>query len=271
MNISEIDPAAAAATLRPDTDEVRLIGAAQRGDKFALDALVRSHSTLVERIARRHHSSGSPEDLEDLIQVGMVGLLEAIKRFEAERGVLAPYAAATVSGTIKRHLRDRGWRLRIPRSLHDASLKVARTSAQLESKLGREPSEQELAEQTGLEIEQVVEARALLGSATPLSLQAPTSDGMPALDEAVGDDDVNYSRADVRMFLNSLQRDLTERDRKIVALRFGLDQTQTEIAGAVGVSQMQVSRVLRRVLDELRDRGERAGPAAEREVAISAG
>lgn len=247
--------------------EAGLIAAGRDGDKRALAELAELHLPLVRRIAYRHFVPGGSDDLDDLIQVGMVGLIESIGRFEPSRGRFAPYAAATVSGTIKRHFRDRGWRLHIPRSLHDAAQRIGSATAELEGRLGRMPTDAELEAETSLPLERIVEARAMVGAALPLSLQAPVGEGGSSLDEALGDSDENFERAESRVLLGSLTARLGDRDREVLARRFALDRTQTEIAGEIGVSQMQVSRVLSRVLGELRDQGGQATEPAEDEVA----
>lgn len=246
--------------------EAGLIAAARDGDKKALAELTDLHLPLVRRLAYRHFVPGGSDDLDDLIQVGMVGLIESVGRFDSAQGRFAPYAAATVSGTIKRHFRDRGWRLHIPRSLHDAAQRVGSATAELESRLGRMPTDAELEEETSLPLERIVEARAMLGAAQPLSLQAPTGEGGGALDESLGAGDENFERAERRLMLGSLTDDLEDRDREVLTRRFGLDRTQTEIAGEIGVSQMQVSRVLSRVIGTLRGRATEAERSAEDEL-----
>lgn len=232
-------------------DETALLLAAKAGDETALDEIVESFRPLVSRVASRLHGSRGSEELDDLIQVGMVGLLEAVGRFDPERGPFAPYAAATVSGTIKRHFRDRSWRLRVSRGVHDDAHVVSSAGARLEGALGRVPSGRELAEATGLGEDRVSEVRWALSEAQPQSLQAPVGEEATELGEMLGGDDPGYGMAETRATIGHLGAGLDARDREILTRRFGLDQTQLEIADRVGVSQMQVSRRLRKMLDQM--------------------
>ena len=232
--------------------ERELVVAARAGDRRALDRFVERFDPLVARIARRLHSPGGAEDLEDLIQVGRIGLLEALARFDPERGSFGPYASVTISGTIKRHFRDHGWKLRIPRSLHDAAQLVAAASLEMEGRLARRPTDVELAAEIHLELALVREALALLAEAQPLSLQGSVDPEAGSLGESIGGDDENFDRADQRGGIGRLTAELSQRDRQVLALRFGLDHTQLEIAELIGVSQMQVSRLLRRALAQMR-------------------
>ena len=245
MGQGEIDP-----RLLSDDD---LLAAAGRGETRALSEIVERYRPMVARIARRLHGQGGSEDVEDLIQVGMIGLLEAAGRFDPVRGSFPSYAAATISGTIKRHFRDRGWRLRIPRSLHDAVADIRARGAELESRLGREPSEEELALATGLDLELVREGRELIGGAKVVSLSAPVGgeDGSSELAELIGEEDPNLHRAELRGLIGRLSSDLEPDDRELLARRFGLGQTQVEIADGLGGSQMRVSRRLRSVLGRM--------------------
>lgn len=237
---------------RRRASEKELLALAADGDREAMAELVERFSPLVRRIAGRLHSPGGAEELDDLIQVGQIGLLEAISRYEPDRGAFAPYASVTISGTIKRHFRDRSWKVRIPRSLHDAAQKVGAATSRLEARLGRPPTERELAEETGIDRTLLRETRTLLSTAHPLSLQAPTGGEMPELGETLGGDDLSLSRAETRSTIRRLSSQLDPRDRRILALRFGLERTQVEIAETIGVSQMQVSRLLRRALTTMR-------------------
>jgi RNA polymerase sigma-B factor len=246
--LNELDPEA----------EVALLARAGDGDRDAVAAVVRRYMPVVERIARRYHSPGGLDDVDDLIQVGVVGLLEALSRFVPDRGSFAAFASTTISGTIKRHFRDRGWRLRIPRSLHDASLRLNGTIAELESRLGRAPSDEELARASGIDRELVGEARVLMRGANPLPLHGDGSGEGVAVEDVVGDEDPGFGRAELRDQLSRLCERLDPRDREVLALRFGLDRTQVEIARQVGVSQMQVSRLLRRALGTMSGESDRA-------------
>jgi RNA polymerase sigma-B factor len=236
--------------------DVRLLLAARDGDEDARRRVAERYDPLVRRVAQRFHAPGATDDLDDLIQVGHLGLLEALSRFDPERGSFAAYASVTVSGTIKRHFRDRGWKLKIPRSLHDATLAISRGTVELEGRLGRRPTDSELVEHCELELAEVVEARRLMQTAQPLSLQASTDEGegMPSLGDSIGEEDPNFSRVELRQQIGALTEPLDPADRELLALRFGLERTQVEIAELLGCSQMQVSRLLRRALTAIDER-----------------
>ncbi len=233
------------------SDEAELVALARGRDHQAMAEIVARYTPLVRRSARRAHGRGS-EDLEDLIQVGMIGLVESIDRFDPARGSFAGFASVTVSGTIKRHLRDRSWRLRLGRSLHDAIQQVGPAATALEATLGRPPTTTELAARTGLSIEIVAEAEGAILAANPASLEAPGGgDGVTTLGELIGDDDPDLARADARAMIRSGLAALDDSDRELIARRYGLEQTQSEIAETMGGSQMRVSRRLRAVLGEM--------------------
>jgi RNA polymerase sigma-B factor len=231
-----------------------LLAAARDGDAEALEETVECYRPMVVRTARGMHGHGGSEELDDLIQVGMIGLLEAIARYDPERGSFPSYAATTVSGTIKRHFRDRGWKLRIPRGLHDAANLVKAQRAELEGRLGRPPSEDELARATGLPAERVREAEEMLVAAHPASLHAAVGEQALELGETLGGDDPELARTEVRVLVADLCRDLEDSDLELLARRFGLEQTQVEIAERLGGSQMRISRRLRSVLSRVRGR-----------------
>lgn len=241
-----------------------LLAAAADGDRAAVAHLVERFTPMVRRVAGRLYSPGGTEELEDLIQVGQIGLLEAISRFQPERGSFGAYASVTIAGTIKRHFRDRGWKVRIPRSLHDAAQKVSSANVALEARLGRPPSEAELAAATGIDPALLRETRTLLAAAHPLSMQSSGGTDLPGLGETLGHDDEGLEQAETRGTIHRLSAGLEPRDRHVLALRFGLERTQVEIAEEVGVSQMQVSRLLKRALSTMRLRaGADDEPAGE--------
>jgi RNA polymerase sigma-B factor len=248
MSTESISSPGAAVSARADLRT--LLAAAQNHDPEALRLLVEQHRPLVTRIASRMHGRRGSEELEDLIQVGMIGLLEAISRFDPDRGRFSAFAATTISGTIKRHFRDRGWKLRIGRGLHDAAQAVAKASDELERDLGRAPTDGEIALACSLEPSAVREAREVLRAAHPASLQAPVGEH-GSLGDSIGATDPGIERAELRGTISKVSARLDRADRELLALRFGLDRTQREIADQVGVSQMQVSRRLRRVLEKM--------------------
>ena len=249
--MSELNGRAPRARISGARGEHELLARARDRDEAAQAEIVKRYTPLVRRVARGIHGRRGMDDLEDLVQVGMVGLLEAIDRFEPEQGAFAPFASATVSGLIKRHLRDRSWRMRFGRSLHDAIQRVGPASTALESALGRAPTEAELAARTGLSPELVAEARSAVVASQPVSLEAPAGDGATAFSELIGGDDPDLARAEDRVSIGNGTAALAPEDRELLTRRFALEQTQTEIAGAMGGSQMSVSRRLRKVLAEV--------------------
>lgn len=184
-----------------------------------------------------------------------MALMKAIQRFDPEAGNFAPYAASTVSGELKRHLRDKAWSVRVPRGLQEASLQVGRAARDITQQLGRTPSVADLVEETGMDEETVVEALAAGGAYRSMSLDAPIGDdpvGASLLDK-LGDADDGMALAERWQGVSSALAKLPDRQRRILYLRFYEDMTQSEIAEVIGVSQMHVSRLLRRALATLRD------------------
>lgn len=213
------------------------------------DELVRRHADLASSIARRYRGKGLDED--DLIQVAHMALLKAIQRFDPSLGKIRPYAAATISGELKRLLRDKGWSVRVPRSLQERSLEVARASEELTQRLNRPPQVNELATQLGLteaEILEAVDARQAYASS---SIDKPAENTGVSLLDRIEDDDTQLRLADDRIMVEEAIRALPERQQRIVDLRFNEDMTQTEIAEQLGISQMHVSRLLAGALKEL--------------------
>ena len=227
------------------------------GDVRARQALIERHVPFVRRLAQRYAHRG--ETLEDLTQVGCVGLIKAIDRFDGHYKVtLATYAAPNVLGEIKRHFRDKGWAVRVPRDVQELNVKLGRVVDDLTSKLGRSPSVDELAKATESSPEQVVEALDSSRAYNTVSLSAPAvdgddDDGGDPL-ERLGDEDAGYELAEERQLLREGFKELCERERKILHMRFFLGLTQSEIADRVGISQMHVSRLIRQSIDQVRDR-----------------
>lgn len=238
----------------PSASERELLVAAAGGDRDARAEVVERYRPLVARIARSLHGRGGSEEIDDLIQVGMIGLLEALSRFDPDQGAFAPFASATISGTIKRHFRDRSWKLRIPRGLHDAATLVRSRTVELEGTLGRQPTDEELATATELEVEQVIEARQMLAGAHPVSIEAPAGEGGSELGELIGSEDPAYARAEQRQTVAMLTAGLPAEDRELLTRRYGLEQTQVEIADQLGGSQMRISRKLRKLLGQMAGR-----------------
>ena len=224
------------------------------GDVRARDVLVERHMPLVRSLARRYANRGEP--LDDLVQIGAIGLLKAVDRFDPERGVeLRTYAAPTVIGELKRHFRDRGWALRVPRGLQELNMRLSRLVEQLTVELGRSPTIGELATEAGVGEEAVLDALESGRAYTLLSLsQAPATDGGEELDplETLGEIEREYETTEDRVALAPGFRALDPRERKILHLRFFGGLTQSQIARQVGVSQMHVSRLITRSLAKLR-------------------
>jgi RNA polymerase sigma-B factor len=219
------------------------------------EELVRRFLPLVERCARRFRGRGEP--LEDLVQVGTIGLLKALERFDPARGVGFPaYAAPTITGEIRRHLRDRVPPVRVPRRVAEVRAQVSSADAVLTQALGREPTSHEIADALDLRVAEVEQARAARRAQAVVSLDAPVPgrDGAPAADALGGPDEALLTVED-RVCARHLLDALGPRERRILGLRYLLGMTQAEIAEETGISQVHVSRVLERTLTGLRERG----------------
>jgi RNA polymerase sigma-B factor len=215
---------------------------------------------LARSLARRYVGKGEP--LDDLEQVASLGLLKAIDRFDVSRDVrFATFAVPTIAGELKRHFRDRGWMLRVPREIQELSARVTRCRESLTRDLGRSPTVDEVATALGAGVEAVLEALRAADSYRMLSLDEPLAEGAGAL-EAIGGDDAGYELAEQRELLRRGLDELGAREREIVRLRYYEGLTQREIARAVGVSQMHVSRLIRRSIDTMRDSIEPVARAA---------
>ena len=232
------------------------------------DAMIARHLGLARHLALRYSDSGEP--LDDLFQVASLGLVNAVDRFDPSRGIaFTTFAVPTILGELKRHFRDRGWAIHVPRDLKEAALRVKRAIAEHHGE--RPPTPAELAQATGLSLEGVLEALDVAGVQRALSLDAPASseeDGGATLVDLLGGDDADLARATDRTLLQALMRVVTPREREILRLRFAEDLTQSQIGEQIGVSQMQVSRILRGALDRMRaaahSADEQAGDAGER-------
>jgi RNA polymerase sigma-B factor len=215
--------------------------------------LVESHLPLVEYLARRFAGRGEP--LDDLIQVGTIGLIKAVDRFDTERGVeFSTYATPTVVGEIKRHFRDKGWTVRVPRRLQELRASLSSATAQLTQDLGRSPTVAELAGHIGVGEEEVLEGLESANAYAAVSLEATDdADGQSVLDTLGGVDEA-LEGVEYRESLKPLLDSLPERERRILVLRFFGNMTQSQIAAELGISQMHVSRLLARTLSQLRER-----------------
>jgi RNA polymerase sigma-B factor len=222
------------------------------GDEGAREELVERTLPLARTLARRYANKG--ESLDDLEQVAALGLVKAIDRFDLDREVrFTTFAVPTIAGEIKRHFRDRGWMVRVPRDVQELSARVAVTRDRLTREHGRSPTVPELAAAARSSVEQVLEALGAADAYRALSLDEPLGDGLDAMDSLGGDDD-GFERVEQRHMLRSGLTHLPAREREILHLRFYEGLTQREIADRIGVSQMHVSRLIRRSIDALRER-----------------
>ena len=222
------------------------------GDRAARDEVAARMLPLARSLARRYANKGEP--LDDLEQVACVGLIKAIDRFDLSRDVrFATYAVPTIAGELKRHFRDRGWMMRVPREVQELSGKLGIVRERLVHDLARSPTVAELARATATDEDRVLEALAAAEAYRTLSLDQPFQDGTGPL-EAIGDDDLGFERAEARAMLADGLHELPPREREIVRLRYYEGLTQREIAEHIGISQMHVSRLIRRTVQQLRDR-----------------
>jgi RNA polymerase sigma-B factor len=221
------------------------------GDAAAREELVERFLPLARQLARRYQRGGEP--LDDLVQVASLGLLKAIDRFEPDRPTaFSSFAVPTILGELKRHFRDRGWSVRVPRDLQEMTVRVDRTAEELASQLGRAPTPAEIAEHIGTTTEQVLEAREAAGAYRAVSLDRPREEDEDDGSEWMGIEDPGYGLAEDAATVERLMAVLTDREREVLRLRFGEDLTQSEIGARVGVSQMHVSRLIRQAIARLR-------------------
>jgi RNA polymerase sigma-B factor len=218
------------------------------------ELLVHANLPLVEHLARRFANRGEP--LDDLTQVGTIGLLKAIDRFSLDRGVeFSTYATPTIVGEIKRHFRDRGWSIRVPRRLQEMRLSLATATAELTQELGRSPTVAELAEWLQTTQDNVLEGLESANAYATVSLDAHDAHGdeeSPSMMESLGHIDAELGNVEYRASLRPLLAQLEPRERQILVLRFFHGYTQSQIAAEIGMSQMHVSRLLTRTLSHLR-------------------
>src|SRR6476659_7299970 len=218
------------------------------------DHLVEMHLPLVEYLARRFRNRGEP--LDDLIQVATIGLIKSVDRFDLERGVeFSTYATPTIVGEIKRHFRDKGWAIRVPRRLQELKLSLTKATSELSQKLGRSPTVAELAGHLGMSEEEVLEGLESANAYSTVSLDAPDSgdEDAPAVADSLGMMDESLEGVEYRESLKPLLEQLPPREKRILLLRFFGNMTQSQIAAELGISQMHVSRLLARTLAQLRE------------------
>ncbi len=236
-------------------DKILLRRYHEEGDLRAREQLIEQYMSLVRSLARRYSYRG--EQLEDLVQIGAIGLIKAIDRFDLDRGVeLTTYATPNIIGEIKRHFRDKGWSVRVPRGLQELNVQLSRLIEQLTVQLARSPTIPELAKAAGVEEEQVLEALESGRAYTSLSLSGGggggDDDDLDPL-ESLGTEEHQYEVSEDRAVLAPGFKLLDERERKILQLRFFDGLTQSQIAQQVGISQMHVSRLIRRSLEKIRE------------------
>ena len=218
----------------------------------ARDDLVHLHLPLVEHCARRFRNRGEP--FEDLVQVGTIGLIKSIDRFDSDRGVeFSTYATPTIIGEIKRYFRDKGWAIRVPRRLQELRMQISGATAELTQSLGRAPTPSELASVIGCSVDDVIEGIESSNAYSTLSLDATDDDdGSPSMLDAIGIDDANLEHVEIRESIKPLLDQLDAREKRILLLRFFKNMTQSQIAAEIGVSQMHISRLLNKTLEHLR-------------------
>ena len=217
------------------------------------DRLAELNLPLVEYLARRFAGRSVP--LDDLVQVGSIGLLKAIDRFDPGRGLeFSTYAAPTILGEIKRYFRDSGWLVHVPRRAQELQTTLDSARAELSQELRRAPTVAELASRTGVAEEQVIEALDVARSYSGVPLDEITAPESGVGAAILADEDTELLRVELREVLRPALAALPEREQEVLLLRFGAGKSQTEIAGIVGVSQMQVSRLISRSLTRLRQR-----------------
>ena len=237
---------------RPLSDE-QLLARYAEGDLGAREEIARRHMPMASRLASRHRRSS--EASEDLDQVAYLGLLKTIDRYEPGAGSFVGYAVTTIRGELKRHFRDHGWTMHVTRPIQERYLKVKAAGEALMSSLGRTPTVRELAEKTGLTIEDVAEALDAAQGYSPPSLDAPSGsdpeEATRTLADTVGHEEHGYELVELGDAIEPAFRRLPEREQRMLQMRFVQDMTQSEIAACCGVSQMHVSRLLRRALNEL--------------------
>ncbi|WP_372790460.1 SigB/SigF/SigG family RNA polymerase sigma factor [Paraconexibacter sp.] len=237
----------------------------QHGDFTARAAFVERAMPLVHHVARRYADRG--EAYDDLVQAGAVGLLKAVDRFDPERGVrFSTFAIPNIAGEIRRHFRDRGWAVRVPRDVQERDAQLTSAGERLVAELQRMPSVAELADATGLTLDQVLDTLAGARNYTAVSLDAPIDEDRTGMDRLCDSED-GYERVEQRIALVEGLRGLQDREQRIVALRFYEGLTQSEIADRLGISQMHVSRLLRHALDTMRRRIEDTTPTTQRALA----
>jgi RNA polymerase sigma-B factor len=237
-----------------DEGEVREEFRAYRrtGDRATRDRLIEQHIGLARHCARRFADRGEP--LDDLSQVAMVGLMKAVERYDPDAGTpFAGYAVPTILGELRRYFRDATWAVHVPRRAKDLHVRLSPAIEALQHRLGRSPTPAELADELGVSIDDVLEASEASAAYRPHTLDAPAGDHGGVLLERLASGAPGQEAVDVKLLLAQVMEGLPERERTILQLRFVDELSQAEIAQRVGISQMHVSRLLRRTLAALKE------------------
>jgi RNA polymerase sigma-B factor len=233
-------------------DQLGTLEVGAPGRQRVRDQLVEMHLPLVEYLARRFAGRGEP--LDDLVQVGTIGLIKAVDRFDTERGVeFSTYATPTVVGEIKRHFRDKGWTVRVPRRLQELRAALSSATSDLTQSMGRSPTVAELAAHLKIGEEDVLEGLESANAYTAVSIEASDGEGGLSVADTLGSDDLSLEGVEYRESIKPLLDSLPARERRILMLRFFGNLTQSQIAAELGISQMHVSRLLARTLAQLRE------------------
>ena len=228
----------------------------EEGDMDAREKLVMSHLNLVRFIANKFKNRGEP--IDDLIQVGYLGLLKAIDRFDPSRGLeFTTFATPTIMGEIKRHFRDKGWSVRVPRRLQELSAKVNQATDTLTSQLQRSPTIAEIADYLDATVDEVLEAMESSSAYSSVSLEAPSGaddDDTPSVIDRYATEDSDLAFTDDRIIIEEALASFSPRERDVIEMRFLKGMTQIEIAEKLGIFQVQVSRLLCRTLKKIQDK-----------------
>ncbi|NYD40924.1 sigma-70 family RNA polymerase sigma factor [Nocardioides panaciterrulae] len=254
----------ARATRRAETArllEDAALAASEQERASLLEDVIRLNMQVAGEIARRYHNRGVPSD--DIDQVANLGLVKAAQGFDPAQGSdFLSFAVPTIRGEIRRYFRDFGWTIRPPRSIQELQSKITAAEGELFQSLGRSPRPTEIAEHLGVDLEQVLDSLGASGCFSPVSLDTPVAEGERGPVDRLGGLDPAFASAEARVALRSAMRGLTQRERRILEMRFFGGCTQAEIGAEVGVTQMQVSRLLSRLLTRMRRRLEDQVPAA---------
>jgi len=248
-----VRPGPAGAWIEPGTQiHDRGLTVRENSEPPSSEDLIDQYLPLARRLAMRYRYTSEP--IDDLVQVASMGLVLAAQRYDASRGASFPsFAVPTIVGELRRHIRDHGWSARVPRSVQENVLRIAKAADHLGARLGRSPTPRELAEDTDLDVEAVLEALLATSAyeASSLETSQDATDDRADPIALVGIDDPGYEQVERAADVWPAVRDLPPDERAVIALRFLGDLTQSQIAARIGVSQMQVSRLLRRALDRI--------------------